>query len=316
MNRTNLILMAFLLVQGACIGYQQLQTEDVGDDAARGLLLDGLVVADVTEVHVVERGEADEDTSVTLKKTAAGWVVSELWEHPADGAKIDELLLELSALEIADVVSVTGLHQVELGVGDEDFTKRVTLKTGGADRVLFLGTSGRGGSTNTRVGGEERVIAVRDFSSWRVNARPDSWVQRRVVDVDADAITALELTQGGAVTTLTRAGEGWLLGDAPADGEAVDKLLKKAAKLTLSKVTGAAGALTGELAQVRLTTAEGVTGYRIAAGEEEGKFLVAVDGGSHIVEVGKWAVEAILDATPESLAAEIPMEALDEVAPE
>jgi hypothetical protein len=205
---------------------------------------------------------------------------------------------------------VTGLHQVELGVAEEDFSKRVTLTTGGEDRVLYLGTTGRGSSTHTRVGGEQRVLAVRDFSSWRVNPRPDGWAQRTVVDVDPEAVRTLEIVAGGTVTTLSRAEQGWLIDGGPADGAEVDKLLKKAAKQTLSKVTGAAdGILPGELVQVRLTTADGVTTYRIAAGEEENKFLIAVDGGDHIVEVAKFGIQPILDATPEALAAEIPMEA-------
>ena len=314
MNRTNLILLAVLLVQGACIGYQQLQTEEAGVAGARGLLLDGLVVEDVTGVVIAEGGEADEgeETSVSLTKTAAGWTVAERWDHPADADKLDELLRELAALEVADVVSVTGLHQVELGVAEDDFTKRVTLKTGAGDRTLYLGSSGRGGSTHTRVGGEERVLAVRDFSSWRVNAKPDSWVQRTVVDVDPETVSGLEIVRDGAAMSVTREGEGWLVDGLPADGEAVDKLLKKAAKQTLSTVKGAAGALGGELLQVRLTTPDGATTYRVAAADEKEKFLLAVDGGTHIVEVGKWGVEAILEATAESLAAEIPMEAPDD----
>ncbi len=317
MSRTNMILLALLLIQGACLGYQQLQPEDAPAGASRGLLLPGLVVDDVTEVQIAEGGDAKDDASVTLTKTGAGWVVAERSDYPADADKLDELLRELAALEIADVVSVTGLHQVELGVGDDDYTRKVTLTTAGGDTVLYLGTSGRGSSTHTRVGGEDRVLAVRDFSSWRVAARPDGWVQRTIVDVDPATVTTLELVRDGAVLALTREGEGWLVDGAPADGEAVDKLLAKAAKQTLSKVAGAAdGVAPGELLQVRLSTPDGVTSYRIADGEEEGKFVLAVDGGGHIVEVGKWGVEAMLDATADSLTAEIPMEAPEGDAPE
>lgn len=306
MNRTNLILLALLVIQGACIGYQQLASTGPVEAGPRGLLLEGLDADGITELRIEEGGEPGDDKAVTLKKTPSGWVVGERWDHPADGDKVDELLRELAALEIADVVSQTGLHLVELGVAEDDFRKKVSL--GG--HVLYLGTSGRGSSTHTRVGGDDRVVAVRDFSTWRVNARPDSWVQRAVVDLDPEAVTGLSL-RGEETLELRKQGPDWLVNEAPANAEEVDKLLQKAAKVSLSKVVGA-GTAEGELMHVRVVTAEGVTSYRIAPSDEESRFLLAVDGGGHVLEVGKWAVEPLLDATAASLMAAIPMEAPEE----
>jgi len=308
MTRTNTILLILLLVQGAILGVQTFAAPEAVDASARGLLLDGLS-ADAVEQLVIDEGGDAEDVGVTLKKTGSGWVVSDRWDHPADGAKVDELIRELAALEVADVVSQTGLHDVELGVADDDFRKKVTL-TGGGERTLYLGTSGRGSSTHTRVAGEQRVVAVRDFSTWRVNARADSWVQRTVVDVDPEAVTELTLAGAEGTVTLRKDGEAWLVNDGPANADEVDKLIKKAAKVTLSKVVGpASGTPEGAVLTVTVTTPERATTWRIAPSTEDGKFLVAVDGGAHLVEVGKWAVEPLIDATAESLAGAIPMEA-------
>ena len=307
MNRTNMILLGLLLLQGLGFAYQIASRDDVVDAGPRGLLLEGLVVDDVTALAIDDGTTED---AVTLTRADDGWVVADRWDHPADGKKLDELLRELMALEIADVVSKSGLHLVELGVGADDYTKKVTITSGATSSTLYLGTSGRGSSTHTRVDGDERVVAVRDFSTWRVNARPDTWVHRSVVDLDPESVIGLELLRGDGGIVLTKEGDTWLLDGAPADATAVDALVKKAAKVTLSAVTGPAeGALPGELLAVVLRTADGATTWRVAPGAAEGKFAVAVDGGSHVVEIGKWAVESLLDATAESLAADIPMEA-------
>jgi len=316
MNRTNLILIALLAVQGACIGIQQLGgDEEVAVE--RGMLLEDLDVDTVTKLVITE-GEGGDDKEVTLTKAAEGWVVGERWGAPADGKKLDELLRELAALEIADVVSTTGLHAVELGVADGDFRKRVVLTDGGGERTVFLGTSGRGSSTHARLGGADEVVAVRNFSTWRVNARPDGWVDRLVLDVPKDDVNGLTLTWPDAELSLTRTNateEGaapWLLSDgerqAGVDDADVDELLGKAAKLNASKVLGeldGAASVGDELLRVTLETKGGTVSYALGEADEANNFVIAKDGGRHLMQVGKWAVEKLLDASFDALAPEV-----------
>ncbi|MCO4773535.1 MAG: DUF4340 domain-containing protein [Deltaproteobacteria bacterium] len=313
MNKTNMILIALLVVQGACIGIQQLSS---GDEASleRGLLLQGVDADSVSKV-VIEDGAADaEDPMATLVKQGDAWLVSERWDHPADAEKVDELLREIVALEIADVISTTGLHSVELEVDDDDYSKKVTLTTTDGERTLFFGTSGRGSSTHARAGGTEQVVAVRDFSTWRVNARPDGWVERLALEVAPDEVARLELAGPTGTLTLTRA-EGavegtaeWLLSDgtrqAGVDGEDVKELLTKATKLSASKVLGPASAVSPELLRVTLTTRAGARSYALGPAPEADNYALAVTGGSHLLQIGKWAVDPLLNATFDALVPE------------
>lgn len=313
MNRINLILIGLLVAQGACIGYQHLGDEDEVA-VERGMLFADLDADAVTRVVITE-GEGGDDKEVTLTKGADGWVVGERWGAPADGEKLDELLRELAALEVADVISTTGLHAVELGVADADFRKKVVLTDGAGERTLYLGTSGRGSSTHARLGGADEVVAVRNFSTWRVNARPDGWVDRLVVDVPKEDVNVLTLTWPDDELVLTRTGateDGaapWLLSDgerqAGVDEADIDALLGKAIKLSASKVLGeldGAASVGDELLRVTLETKDGTVSYALGEADEANNYVLAKDGRRHLMQVGKWAVETLLDASFDELA--------------
>lgn len=315
MNRNNLILLALLLLQGTCIGVRQLGSPDEATTVQRGLLLGELATDGVTGLTIEESGDT-EQTKSTLARGPDGWTVSERWDHPADGDKVDELLRELAALEIADVVSSTGLHAVDLGVADADFEKKVTIATQSGDKVLLLGTSGRGSSTHARLGGSDEIVAVRNFSTWRVNARPDGWVDRKVLEIDPATVARLELASPDGTLSFSRSdGEidgaaAWLMSDgvrsAGIDAEVVDPLLAKASKLSSSKVLGPAAPIAEPLLTVTLTTAGGVTRYSLGLAADENLSL-AVDGSTHLLAIGKWAAENLLNAAyDELLPAEAP----------
>ncbi len=326
MNKTNLTLLVLLLVQGACIGVQQMKGEASDSPVERGMLLDGLAVDGVTKMVIQEGSEALDDKLVTIEKAGEHWVVAERWDHPADADKVDELLRELAALEIADVVSTTGMHSVDLGVADDDFRKSVTLTADGVEQVVLLGTSGRGSSTHARLGGEKEVVAVRNFSSWRVNARPDSWVDRQVVDVAPDQVRSLEIAGPDGALRFTRT-EGeiegaaeWLMNDgdrqAGLSGDDLTELLGKATKVSANKVLGEREAVQGELLRVTLVQTDGASvSYVLGATDSDANFLLAVDGGTHLLEIGKWAVEPLLNASFDALAPTEEARSLEEEAP-
>ena len=300
MNRTNLILLGVLLVQGACIGIQQLGGDEPTEAVARGPLLPDVDADAVTELVIVD-GQADSENTVTLRKDGDRWLVTERWNAAADTDKVNELIRELAALEVADVVSTSGLHHVELGVAPNDFTKKVTL--GG--QTLFLGTSGRGGSTHARVDGTDRVVAVRDFSSWRVNARPDGWVDRTVVEIDPATVKDLQVLKQDGAYSLTREGEGdavaWLLSDGdelvPIEPAEADTLVKKAAKITATKVLGEYGQVDGQLMQVNVVTDDGTVTYRVGPGEADNTYVLGREDGAHLFEVSSYAVKDLVESS-------------------
>ncbi len=309
MNRNNIILLALLLIQGTCIGVRQLSSPTQSSSVQRGMLL-GELATDGVSGLTIEDGDAEDEGVSTLVRGPDGWRVSELWNHPADEKKVDELLRELAALEVADVVSTTGLHAVDLGVDDDEFKKRVTITTQAGDKVLLLGTSGRGSSTHARLLGSDEIVAVRNFSTWRVHARPGGWADRDVLDIDPSSVTRLELTRDGQTLSFNRS-EGQVEGTAAwrmsegdrsagVDAEVVDPLLAKASKLSSSKVLGPTAPIPEPRLTVTLTTPTGVTSYSLGPAADE-NFSLSVEGSTHLLAIGKWAIESLLSASFDDL---------------
>jgi hypothetical protein len=315
MNKRNLVLTVLLVLQLAAIVLATRRTEPEVK-ASRGPLIEGVKAEDIDRVTV-----ASKDETVTIAKSGGAWAVESQGGYPADGKKIDEALRELVAVEVADVVSSTKLHHTELGVADEGASKTITVHTAAGDAILHFGESGRAGTTHARRAGSDEVLAVRGFSTWRFGSRADAWVNRTVVEVEAKDIRAIRITKGADTLVVERVEEPD--GDSAAEPEdsffvtagadravglekPVDDLLRRAGRVSLSKVVGS-GESGSPLAQVEITTEDSTVSYTIESvpGETE-RWLLKKAGSAHVVEVGKWAVQPVLDASFVSLTTEQP----------
>jgi hypothetical protein len=321
MTRTNQILIALLVLQGAFLALRGLSSEPEGA-FQRGPLIVG-IERDQVETIRVEGPEDDE--RATLEKAGDGWAVSESAGYPADPTKVDEVLRELFGLEVADLVSTTRNHHVDLKVSEKDFQRKLILEGGGGSVELYFGTSGRAGSTHARRAGDDEVYAVRDFSSWKLGSRPDGWVEREYLTVDREQIISVDYV---GRFRLDRSATGWTLTGADgvaetAKADEVDKVLDKLETVRLSEVVGPASVhpLSEGAVEVRLglgslppppaegdepTEASPVIReervLRIAPmADDENNFLLHVDGKSHVVQVGSWAMKPVLEASVQTL---------------
>ena len=178
MNRGNLILGALLLGQLTLVGFRSLGGEDSTQGIERGLLIEGIKTDDLTRILIESGSDDKEAVTVERSTTDEDWHVVEASDYPADTSKLGSTLRELAGLEIADVVSSTSHHHVDLKVADSEFEKRVTLESGDEKVELLFGTSGRAGSVHVRRADQDTVYAVRDYSSWRLSTRPDAWIDK------------------------------------------------------------------------------------------------------------------------------------------
>ena len=70
------------------------------------------------------------------------------------------------------------------------------------------------------------------------------------------------------------------------------------------------------LLRVTLTQTDGArVSYVLGATSSDANFLLALDGGTHLLEVGKWAVEPLLNASFDALVPEEEARSLEEEAP-
>ncbi len=247
MNRGNLLLCALLVGQITLVGFRNLSAEDSTQGLERGLLIEGIKTDDVTRISIESGSDDKEVVTVERATTEEDWHVKEESDYPADTSKVDSTLRELAGLEIADVVSSTAHHHVDLKVADSEFERRVILEGGDKKVELLFGTSGRAGSVHVRRADQDAVYAVRDFSSWRLSTRPDVWIDRAYFTVDEKRIVAASVkNEHGSFRLERHLDDSWTLvvesgAPVPADESEVESFLGKINRITMTKVAGREG---------------------------------------------------------------------------
>lgn len=249
MNRGNLILCALLVGQLALVGFRSLSGEDSTQGLKRGLLIEGIKTDDLTRISIESGSSSDSKEVVTVERatTDEDWHVVEASNYPADTSKVDSTLRELAGLQIADVVSSTAHHHVDLKVADSEFEKRVILEGSDEKIELLFGTSGRASSVHVRRADQDTVYAVRDYSSWRLSTRPDAWIDKSYFTVDQKRIVVASMkNEHGSFRLERHLDDSWAVvvdgGDAlPADTSAVESFLGKIARINMTEVAGRKG---------------------------------------------------------------------------
>lgn len=304
----------FLMRGGSVIvagGTRVLETQPFGGGIGVAAVTTGLDPDGATALEITEG-----DTTLRLDRKGDAWLVADAHDYPADASKVEQALRDLSAAEVSDRVAQTASSHRKLEVDAEHNKRRVAVTAPSGRSTVFLGGSGRAGTTYARVDGEDDVVAVRDLSPWRFGSKATSWIDRNFWQVDQEQVRTVELENELGRLSLRRLGEGWVVlqGDQerPADSAVVDKLLGRALRLSLTDV---AGRLEGApKASVTLSIGIAEAGDDDSAepevaetrslhlGAEEDAWLAWTDGSDHVVRVATSSIQPVLDATFTGLA--------------
>lgn len=223
MNPRNTLILAVLAAAlGGFIWFTELREgAGVDPEEAAKALFPGVEAADLTAISL----ETSEATPARLERSDAAWALAEPVAFPADSLTADGL-----ASTLADFTSEAVFAEPEDAASyGLDVEPAVRFEAGDASYALFLGDKTPvGGNTYVRRSDDERVFAV---SSWRVSALSKPLLDlrdRRVLDFDADSVTALRASWPGGAVALERTDDGWQLVEplsARADAIEVEGLL-------------------------------------------------------------------------------------------
>jgi hypothetical protein len=182
-----LLALGLLVIAGAI--YLSMQRSLPRDTTISGHVLPGLAGAlnDVNQVSIVK---ADERTSVTLKRTDAGWQVGERDDYPADASKVRKLLIDLSELQTVEEKTSNPQHYAQLGVEDVKDPKatgvRVDVAGPKQPQSIIIGKTSGMQSTYVRVAGQPQSYLAKPQIS--VDGEPANWLDRNLMDVAAARI--------------------------------------------------------------------------------------------------------------------------------
>lgn len=213
--QTNLILGGVAAAQAlAVIGVWIWSGTDTTPEA-RALI--PLSPAAIEEIAVTADPQASEP-SVRLVRSEEGWSIGSADGPPADSTKIEELIESVTSQQGRSPVATSSTSHSQLGVSDQDFVRRLHLKTSQGTTTL---TVGGGRTAHLRIDDGAEVWRANKLSPWSIRARPVDWVQQPYLTLDASELEQLTLPTDEGPLSLSRSEGAWQI-DPPDEGVGVN----------------------------------------------------------------------------------------------
>lgn len=222
MSRLQWILAAVLAVQAALL-LVLYAGADATDAVDRVPLLEGLTGSDPSRIRI-DSGE--DGGSIVLSRQGASWTLSEPAGYPADGAQVDHLLNDLGSILVRRPVATSGRYHDALGVGEEEFERRIRIWTGDGEPVhdLYLGSSANYRVYHVRAAADHRVFEQNRVTPYDLRPDPASWVVQELFDLPVTAVTtAVRLENRNGSMELDLTDGAWSVKPPPPGGRQPDR---------------------------------------------------------------------------------------------
>lgn len=243
---------------------------------------------------------SNDEGTVDLMKTGGGWQLPE--GLPADGAKVERVLEQLSDVSGGWPVASKASTAERFEVAEDNHQRHVTLKTG--DETLadfYLGTSPGYRKAHARHADDDDIFAI-TFSNYEAGVKESDWLDKSLLRPDG-ALTAVERIDGFA---LTKAEDGaW----AARDGAELDqgKAETFAGRFSGLSVIGVSDVALPDEAKMTfaLTDESGTQTLRIFHLEADDEYVAMSDRVSGTFEMSSYIAEQ-MDKTVADLAPDPP----------
>ncbi len=173
-----------------------------------------------SRVDIISLAEAD---TIRLEREPEGWTVD---GHPADSAKVADLLGVIGDLRAADMVARNPANHEALGVS-ETGGRRIEIYAADAEpRAFHLGNRDlSAGGYYVRAPEAAEVFRLESPAGGYLSRERDGWRDRLIARVDTSAVREIIIRRGSDDLVLRRTEAGWRVGGAAADSGSVARLL-------------------------------------------------------------------------------------------
>ncbi|MEM9706484.1 MAG: DUF4340 domain-containing protein [Pseudomonadota bacterium] len=186
--------------------------------------------SDVTEILI-----ANDEGEVRLTRDGDGWLAPSLGDFPVAGDRAEALLDTLSELKRGWPVAENRASAKRFRVAEDDFERRIKIKTGDEERVLYFGDTPSFKQIYARADGQDEIFNV-PFQALDAQADVDGWLDRNVLNLKADEIASLEING----VSIARVGDEFTVADLgpseATDQQAVKDLIDEVARLSFDRV--------------------------------------------------------------------------------
>jgi hypothetical protein len=299
MNRVNKILGAVLIAQVALVALTW-SLYYTSPAASGSEPLFGFEAKKVTALEITAKpAKPEEPVQVTkLAKKDDKWVLVDADDYPAEKEKVEKLVEDLTSLRIRDPIARNAANHNALKVGEQEYDRRVTLKTSSDSKTVIVG-SGKGSSLNVRYQGKNEVYRTQGMSVWSISTGKRAYVDSEYFKVDKDKITAATLRNEKGILNFAKQGVEWTVLELP-PGETLDKnkmknFIDRLSKIHLNEPIGKEVkpeyGLSGRTEVVLVTADEDETEtHRYVIGDMKGDqyYYAKADDNEYVVTISKW----------------------------
>jgi len=289
MKRPIIYLSLLLLVQFGLVF--ALNSSDQGPADAKNH--QKLLQIETAQIDGVELS-GDNQTTLTLKKDAGGWILPEHFAAQADADKVENLLDTLTGLTRPWPVATTAESGKRFKVDAQEFERKLVFQSQGKPlATLLLGSSPGFRKVHARIEGEEPIYDI-PFSTFQASLKAEDWIDRQQLQIKADEITAIELPDCRLARHDGKIELESLAESEQTNGEEALKLLKQLANLQIRDIYGKVGQVQPHPVELRvkLTLKDGSSrDYGFAKGDKPEYGLLQSADSPYLFEVNSGLIK-------------------------
>lgn len=196
--------------------------------AVEGGGLPDLKKDDVDSLEIRRPGEE----AVKLEKKGTEWRVTSPVDAPADQEAAKSAVEKLDDLTASNVAAVRKENHAALEIDDAQAV-RVTVRHGSSVIADLLVGATVGSNTMVRQAGKDTVYAVSGSIKWNFSKELKDWRDKKIVDVEANQVTGVSLTNSSGTLAFSKTGEDWQ----PAAGTNVERFSSSKTRALVSTFT-------------------------------------------------------------------------------
>ena len=149
--------------------------------------------------------------AVSLARDANGWRITAPKPLPADQEQVSMLLSSLAPLTAEEVVEQKAANLTQYGLDAPSIEVDVTGKGHREERLLIGDDTPVGSSTYAMLADSPRVYTIASYAKSALNKTANDLRNKRLITMNADQMSRIELTHDGATIVLAHTGAGWTL---------------------------------------------------------------------------------------------------------
>jgi len=253
---------------------------------------------DETAINKVEIKKKDEPPVLLAKAGSGDWQITEPKPYGADQSSVSSLLSTLSSLKSERLIEDKASDLKRYGLDQPGVEVDITEKDNKTQRLLIGDDTPAGSAVYAMLAGDPRIFTMASYNKTSVDKGLNDLRDKRLLTVNADKISQVELVRKGQDIEFGRDKNEWqIVKPRPlrADNFAVDELVRKLtdARMDLSgsenaKETTAAFAQASPLATAKITGQSGAQELQVRKNKDtyyakssviEGTYKVAPDLG-------------------------------------